>query len=361
MNKQIETFLRNRELRRGFTLMELLIVLVIIVIMMAILIPIIWSRYKRFQVDQAQLQVNTFRDALNQYNIDTGAYPTLQQGGLQALITKPSMTTSPVQTMTNTATTPMPNTMQPQTPLFAPQGPPGQVGPGMNTGMPNMSGGMPDMMGGGMPNMSGGMPNMSGGMPNMSGGMPDMMGGGMPNMSGGMPNMSGGMPDMMGGGMPDMMGGGMGDITGGGMMPNQSAALIRAQLAATKWRGSYLAGDVLVIPLDPWGQEYNYEWPTMRTVDGSPAVWSSGPDKTLGTTDDIYPTGDSPEEVALKRQQMGTTMQGNTGLGGTGMMDPTGMGGPGMGGPGMGSTGMMDPTGMGGPGMGGTGMGGYGY
>jgi general secretion pathway protein G len=49
------------------------------------------------------------------------------------------------------------------------------------------------------------------------------------------------------------------------------------------WSGPYLNKD---IPLDPWGQRYQYIW------DGSsdrPIIWSTGPDKQNGTQDDIYP------------------------------------------------------------------------
>jgi general secretion pathway protein G len=44
------------------------------------------------------------------------------------------------------------------------------------------------------------------------------------------------------------------------------------------------------IPLDPWGQPLNYEWPTQRVQNAQkPAIWSNGPNmqNDNGTGDDI--------------------------------------------------------------------------
>jgi general secretion pathway protein G len=42
-------------------------------------------------------------------------------------------------------------------------------------------------------------------------------------------------------------------------------------------------------PRDPWEQLLNYEYPTTKTMDGSPAIWSNGPNGTNdeGSDDDI--------------------------------------------------------------------------
>ena len=370
MYKQIETFLRNRELRRGFTLMELMIVLIIIVILMAVLFPVIYRRYETGLRRQAQLQVDNFTNLLKEYYVDTGTYPTMQQGGLQALIDRPSMTTAAPTPMTTTPPTGIPippqDAMQngtTQLPMFAPQGPVGQVGPNPQGGMGDMTGGM-----GGMGGMQGGMGGMTGGMGGMQGGMGDM--------TGGMGGMQGGMGDMIGG-MGGMQGS-MGDMTGGmgnPGMPNNNAAVmqIRAMQAAAKWNGPYYT-DQAILPQDPWKREYFYEYPTDKTLDGSPAVWSAGKDGISGNEDDLRNW--DPAQVALeraKRPQIGMGgMQGGMGdmTGGMGGMQGgmdgmgTGMGGmgTGMGGMGTGMGGMG--TGMGGMGTGmdgmGTGMGGMG-
>ena len=51
----------------------------------------------------------------------------------------------------------------------------------------------------------------------------------------------------------------------------------------TKWLGPYLNKEV---PLDPWGNEYRYEYPGKYQTD-MPDIWSLGPDKMDNTEDDI--------------------------------------------------------------------------
>jgi general secretion pathway protein G len=62
----------------------------------------------------------------------------------------------------------------------------------------------------------------------------------------------------------------------------------------SKWDGPYGDGDDA--PLDPWGNEYQYEWPSTHgddTGDGEsggreyPDIWSLGKDGEDGTDDDI--------------------------------------------------------------------------
>ncbi len=53
---------------------------------------------------------------------------------------------------------------------------------------------------------------------------------------------------------------------------------------AERWRGPYLQENKL--PLDPWGEPYQYRYPGVRNKN-SYDLWSKGPDKTDGTDDDI--------------------------------------------------------------------------
>jgi general secretion pathway protein G len=53
---------------------------------------------------------------------------------------------------------------------------------------------------------------------------------------------------------------------------------------ADRWRGPYVEGNK--IPLDPWGEPYQYRFPGVHNKDGYD-LWSKGPDKTDGTDDDI--------------------------------------------------------------------------
>lgn len=53
---------------------------------------------------------------------------------------------------------------------------------------------------------------------------------------------------------------------------------------ADRWRGPYIEGGK--IPLDPWGEPYQYASPGTKNK-GSYDLWSKGPDKQSGTADDI--------------------------------------------------------------------------
>jgi general secretion pathway protein G len=57
----------------------------------------------------------------------------------------------------------------------------------------------------------------------------------------------------------------------------------------TRWKGAY----VDEIPQDPWGNDYQYEYPSDRMEKDFPAIWSIGPDGEDDTDDDI---GNWPEE-----------------------------------------------------------------
>jgi general secretion pathway protein G len=50
------------------------------------------------------------------------------------------------------------------------------------------------------------------------------------------------------------------------------------------WDGPYMDGDV---PLDPWGNEYQYAYPPEKGTRDFPDIWSLGPDGEDGTEDDI--------------------------------------------------------------------------
>ncbi|NOX55565.1 MAG: prepilin-type N-terminal cleavage/methylation domain-containing protein [Planctomycetes bacterium] len=55
--------------------------------------------------------------------------------------------------------------------------------------------------------------------------------------------------------------------------------------AASKWDGPYLRKNE--IPLDPWGNPYQYEYPPTHGTGDQPDIWSLGPDGQDGTDDDI--------------------------------------------------------------------------
>jgi len=72
----------------GFTLMELLIVLVILGLLAAFVGPTLYQRIKPAKQTAARGQLENFMTALDSYFIDTGQYPTTQQG-LSVLRTRP--------------------------------------------------------------------------------------------------------------------------------------------------------------------------------------------------------------------------------------------------------------------------------
>ena len=62
-------------------------------------------------------------------------------------------------------------------------------------------------------------------------------------------------------------------------------ALINPPASAdNRWVGPYL--DAREVPLDPWGQPYQYSYPGANNQH-KPDIWSMGPDKSDGTDDDI--------------------------------------------------------------------------
>ncbi len=77
----------------GFTLIELLVVIVIIGILASVVGPRFFGKTDQAKVGAAKAQIENFCVALDSYELDTGDYPTTQQG-LSALISKP--TTPPI-------------------------------------------------------------------------------------------------------------------------------------------------------------------------------------------------------------------------------------------------------------------------
>lgn len=74
---------------RGFTLLELLVVIVIIGLLAAYVGPRYFGQIGRSQIQVARAQIDGFDKALDQYRIDTGNYPTTAQG-LIALVAQPT-------------------------------------------------------------------------------------------------------------------------------------------------------------------------------------------------------------------------------------------------------------------------------
>lgn len=75
--------------RNGFTLLELLVVVAIIGVLAAYVGPKYFSQIGKSETGTAKMQIDALAKALDAYRLDTGHYPTTEQG-LAALTARPA-------------------------------------------------------------------------------------------------------------------------------------------------------------------------------------------------------------------------------------------------------------------------------
>ena len=79
---------------RGFTLIEIMVVIVILSLLAVLVTPKIINRVDDAKVTSTKVQIKDITSGLNLYKLDSGSFPSTEQG-LEALISKPTTGTIP--------------------------------------------------------------------------------------------------------------------------------------------------------------------------------------------------------------------------------------------------------------------------
>jgi general secretion pathway protein G len=76
--------------KRGFTLIEIMVVIVIMALLVALVGPKILGRTDDAKIQTTKTQIRNMESALKLYKLDNGVYPTTEQG-LNSLVAKPTV------------------------------------------------------------------------------------------------------------------------------------------------------------------------------------------------------------------------------------------------------------------------------
>lgn len=84
-----EDGLERPDSRRGFTLIELIVVIVVLGLLAGLVVPRLFKHVGQARAATAKAQIAAFQTALGVYKLDTGTFPATEQG-LQALRVPPA-------------------------------------------------------------------------------------------------------------------------------------------------------------------------------------------------------------------------------------------------------------------------------
>jgi general secretion pathway protein G len=80
----------NRFTQRGFTLMEIMVVIFIMGLLIAVVAPSVLGSQDKAMKQKVMADLSTFEQALDMYRLDNLRFPSNEQG-LSALVTKPTV------------------------------------------------------------------------------------------------------------------------------------------------------------------------------------------------------------------------------------------------------------------------------
>src|SRR6187401_3495170 len=80
----------NLRVRAGFTLIEILLVIVILLLLASALVVFLLPQQEGAEKNTTKLLLGQVGTALDMYRLNLGRYPSEQDGGLNALVTKPN-------------------------------------------------------------------------------------------------------------------------------------------------------------------------------------------------------------------------------------------------------------------------------